>query len=76
MSQAAFNNMILFTRKLNLNWRKKLIRFYIWSIALCDGDNVTLLEVGQKYLKILRMMLAKEGEDYFDQSYESLRSMT
>ena len=34
MAKAAFNKKILFTSKLDLNLRKKLVMCYIWSIAL------------------------------------------
>ena len=40
----------LFTRKLDLNLRKKLLKCYIWSIALCGAETLTLLKVDQKYL--------------------------
>jgi hypothetical protein len=33
MAKAAFNKKNLFTRKLDLNLRKKLMKCYIWSIA-------------------------------------------
>jgi hypothetical protein len=35
MAKAAFKrNTTLFTRKLDLNLRKKLVKYYIWSIAV------------------------------------------
>jgi hypothetical protein len=34
MAKAAFNKKTLFTSKLDLNLRKKLVKCYIWSIAL------------------------------------------
>jgi len=34
MAKAAFNKKTLFTSKLDLNLRKKLIKCYIWSMAL------------------------------------------
>ena len=34
MPQRAFNKKILFTSKLHLHLRKKLVRCYIWSIDL------------------------------------------
>jgi hypothetical protein len=37
MAKAAFNKKTLFTSKLNLNIRKKLVKCYIWSIALCGA---------------------------------------
>jgi hypothetical protein len=38
MAKAAFNKKrILFTNKLDLNLRKKLVKCYIWSIGLCGA---------------------------------------
>jgi hypothetical protein len=34
MAKAAFNKKILFTSILDLNLRKKLVKCYIWNIAL------------------------------------------
>ena len=35
MAQASFNkNKVLLTSKLDLNIRKRIIKFYIWTIAL------------------------------------------
>ena len=41
----------LFTNKLDLNLRKKLIKCYIWSITLWDAETWTLRKVDQKYLE-------------------------
>jgi hypothetical protein len=41
----------VFTRKLHLELRKKLVKCYIWSIALYDVETWTLQEVDQKYLE-------------------------
>jgi hypothetical protein len=50
-AKSAFNNTTtLFTSKLDLNLRKKLVNCYIWSIALCGAETWTLQKVGQKYL--------------------------
>jgi hypothetical protein len=52
MAKTAFNRMkILFTNKLDLNLRKKLVKCYICSIILYNAETWTLLEVGQKELK-------------------------
>jgi hypothetical protein len=46
MAKAAFSEQkSLFTSKLHLNLRKKLIKCYIWSIALCGGETWTLQKV-------------------------------
>ena len=36
---------IFFTRKLDLNLRKKLVKCYTWSIALYGAENWTFREV-------------------------------
>jgi hypothetical protein len=51
MAKAAFNKKTLFTSKLHLNLRKKLVKCYIWSIALCGAETWTLRKVDQKYLE-------------------------
>ena len=43
MAQAAFNKKkTVFTSKVDLNLGKKLIKFYIWNIALCGAETRTL----------------------------------
>jgi len=37
MEKAAFNKEALFTSKLDCNLRKKRVKCYIWSIALCGA---------------------------------------
>jgi len=45
-AKAQFNKKrILFTRKLDLNFRKKLRKCYIWSTALCGAGNWKFREV-------------------------------
>jgi hypothetical protein len=52
MTKAAFNKKkTLFTSKLDLNLRKKLVKCYVWSIALCGAETWTLRKVDQKYLE-------------------------
>ena len=49
--KAAFSKKkTLFTSKLDLNSRKKLIKCYIWSIALYGAETWTLRAADQKYL--------------------------
>jgi hypothetical protein len=56
MAKAAFNKKkTLFTSKLDLNLRKKLIKCYIWSIALYGAETWTLWKVDQKYLGSFEM---------------------
>jgi hypothetical protein len=43
MAKAAFNRKrALFTSTLDLKLRKKLVKCYIWSIALCGAETWTL----------------------------------
>ena len=51
MAKAAFNkNRPLFTSTLDLELRKKLVKCYIWSIALYGAETGTLRAVDQKHL--------------------------
>jgi hypothetical protein len=51
MAKAAFNKKrALFTSKMDLELRKKLIKCYVWSIALYGAETYTLQVVGQKHL--------------------------
>jgi hypothetical protein len=55
-AKAAFNKKkILFASKLDLNLRKKLVKCYIWSKALCGAEKWTLRKVDQKYLERFEM---------------------
>jgi hypothetical protein len=52
MAKATFNKKVtIFTRKLDLNLRKKLVKCYIWSTALCGAETWALRKVDQKYLE-------------------------
>ena len=56
MAKAAFSKKkMLFTSKLNLNLRKKLIKCYIWSMALYGAETWTLRAADQKYLESFEM---------------------
>jgi hypothetical protein len=56
MAKAAFNKKKnLFTSTLNLNLRKKLVKCYIWSIALYGAETWALRKVDQKYLESFEM---------------------
>jgi len=50
MGKAAFNKQTLFTSKLDFNLRKKLVKCYIWSMALYGAETWTLGAADQKYL--------------------------
>jgi hypothetical protein len=42
MAKASFYKKTLFTSKLDLNLRQKLVKCYIWSIALYGAETWTL----------------------------------
>jgi hypothetical protein len=63
MAKAAFNNKkILSTSKLDLNLRKKLVKCYIWSMALYGAETWTLRKVDQKYLESFEMWCWRRTE--------------
>jgi len=52
MAKAAFNKKrTVFTSTLYLEWRKKLVKCYIWSIAVYGAETWTLRAVDQKHLE-------------------------
>jgi hypothetical protein len=56
MAKVAFNKKkTLFTSKLDLKLRKKLIKCYIWSMALCGAETGTFRAADQKYLESFEM---------------------
>jgi hypothetical protein len=56
MAKAAFNKKkTLFTSKLDLELREKLVKCYIWSIALYGAETWTLRKLDQKYLERFEM---------------------
>jgi len=55
-AKAAFSKKkTLFTSKMGLNLRKKLIKCYIWSMALYGAETWTLPAADQKYLESFEM---------------------
>jgi hypothetical protein len=50
MAKAACNKKTLFTSKLDVHLRKKLIKCYIWSAAFYGANTWTLRKVHQKHL--------------------------
>ena len=63
MAKAAFSRKkTLFTRKLDLNLRKELIKCYIWSMALYGAETWTLRAADQKYLESFEMWCWKRME--------------
>jgi len=56
MAKAAFNKTrVLFTSTLDLELRKKLVKCYIWNIALYSAETWTLRKVDQKELESFEM---------------------
>jgi len=56
MAKAAFNKKrALFTSTLDLELRKKLVKCYVWSIALYGAETWTLRAVDQKLLESFEM---------------------
>jgi len=56
MAQAAFNKKrALFTSTLDLELRKKLVKCYIWSVALYGAETWMLQTVDQKHLESYEM---------------------
>jgi hypothetical protein len=61
MAKAAFNKQKnLFTSKLDLKLRMKLVKSYIWSIALYGAETWTLRKMDQKYLERLECGTGEE----------------
>jgi hypothetical protein len=56
IAKEAFNRKIsLSTSKLNIEIKKKLVRCYVWSIALYGSEIWTLRKLEQKYLESFEM---------------------
>ena len=56
MAKATFNKKKnLFTSKLDLNLRKKLVKCYVWSMALYGAETRTLRATHQKRLESFEM---------------------
>ena len=56
MAKAAFNKKrALFTTTLDLKLRKKLMKFYIWSIASYGAETWTIRTVNRKHLESFEM---------------------
>ena len=62
MAKAAFNkNKTLFTGKLDLNLRKKLVKCYIWSMALYGDETWTF---GQQIRNTWKVLKCGAGEGW------------
>jgi len=56
MAKAAFNKKNnLFASTLYINLRKKLVKCYIWSVALYGAETWKLRAADQKYLESFEM---------------------
>jgi hypothetical protein len=56
MAKAAFNKKKnLFTSTVDLNLRNKLVKCYIWSMALCGSETGTVWAADQKHLESFEM---------------------
>ena len=62
MAKDAFiKKKTLFTSKLNLNLRKKLVKCYIWSMALCGAENGRF---GQQIRSTWKVLKCGAGEGW------------
>jgi len=63
MATAAFNKKkALFSSKLYLNLKKKLVKCQIWNLALYGTETWTLGKVEQKYLESFEMLCWRRME--------------
>jgi hypothetical protein len=63
MAKDAFNKKrALFTSKMELELRKKLVKYYIWSIALYVAETWTLRAVDKKHLESSKMWCWRRRE--------------
>ena len=63
MARAAFSKKkTLYTSKLDLNFRKKVVKCYIWSINLYGAANWILQKIHQKYLENLKIWCWRKTE--------------
>ena len=63
MAKVVFNKKkTLFTSKLDLNLSKKLVKCYIWSMALYGAETWTLRAADQKYLESFEMWCCRRME--------------
>ena len=63
MAKAAFNKKrTVFTNTLDLELRKKLVKCYVWSIALYGAETWTLQAVDQKHLESFEMWCCRRME--------------
>jgi hypothetical protein len=64
MAKATFNKKrTLFTSTLDLELRKKLVKWYVWSIGLYGAETWTLWAVDQKQLESYKMWCWRRMEN-------------
>jgi hypothetical protein len=62
MAKATLSNMSLFFSKLDLNFRKKLVKCYVWSTTVCVAEKRSLRKVDQKIVESLEMRCWRRTE--------------
>jgi len=76
MAKAAFNKKrALLTSTLGLKLRKKLVKSYIWSIALYGAETWMTLAVDQRHLESFEIC-SRRIEVQMERSCEKRRSVT
>ena len=65
--EAFKRKMSLLKSKLNIVLEKKLVRCYVWSIALYDSETLTLRKVERKYLKSFEMWKSQLDRSYSEE---------
>jgi len=56
MAREAFSKKkTLYTSKLDLNFRKKVVKCHIWSTVVCCAETWILRKIDQKYLENMKM---------------------
>jgi hypothetical protein len=63
MAKASFSRKkTLFTSKLDLNLRTKVMKCYVWSITLYGAETWTLWKVDQEYLESFELLCWRKKE--------------
>jgi hypothetical protein len=57
----------IFSSKLDLDLGERLMKCYIWSVALCGAENMVTWECTSESINVV---LEKDGEDQLDRSGE------
>jgi hypothetical protein len=60
--KAAFNKTTFFARRLDLGFKKKLMKCYIWNIAFYRAETWTIGKTYHKYLKSFDMRCGRRIE--------------